>query len=63
MGRMLELSVLTSKYKRKGCEKSTGLLFLSGTLQQVPVKENEQTTLPLFFVTVPFFPSGVEAER
>lgn len=47
MGRMLELRVLTCKYKRKGCEKSTGLLFLCVTLQQVPVKENEQT-LPLF---------------
>lgn len=62
MGRMVELSVLTSKYKRKGCERSTGLPFLYVTLQQVPVKENEQT-LPLFCRFCTFFFLGVEAER
>lgn len=62
MGRMVELSVLTSKYKRKGCERSTGLPFLYVTLQQVLVKENEQT-LPLFCRFCTFFFLGVEAER
>lgn len=39
---MLELNILASKCERKGCEKSTGHLFLDVTPQQVPVKENKQ---------------------
>jgi len=50
---MLELHLLTSKYKRKGCEKSIGHLFLNVTQQQVPVKENKQHYH--FFVTITFF--------
>lgn len=44
-------------------EKNVTEVFFSVTLQQVPVKENEQTTLSLFLSLYLFSFTDVEEER
>lgn len=60
MGRMVELSVLTSKYKRKGCERSTGLFSMSHCSRFLSKKMNKHYH---FFVDFVHFFSWVLKQK